>query len=97
MNRPPADRGRAAVAEAAERAQAEYFRCLLAERRAEIDLAIVKLPGEARDRSPMIRSAEREGQEIDWMIAALDRRFPPAGHEIGRSLLSISPGHQKVS
>ncbi len=97
MNRPSADKGRAAVAEAAERAQAEYFRCLLAERRAEIDVAIVKLRGDARDRTPLIRSAERERQEIDWMIAALDRRFPPAGQEIGGSLLTIRPGQQRVS
>lgn len=91
MKRPSADRGRAAVAEAAERAQAEYFRCVLAELRTEIELAIVKFRGDSRDRGSMIRNAERELQEVDWMIAALDRRFPPAG------VLSISPTRQKVS
>jgi hypothetical protein len=90
MTRPPAGSGKAAAAEAAERTQAEYYRCLLAERRAEIDLAIVKLltalprPGaqppvsDARALGRVVRDAERERKEIDRMIDALDRRFTPA-------------------
>jgi len=106
MNRSAADTGKAAAAEAAERAQAEYFRCLLAERRAEIDLAIVKLlaVGEAGGLRRAVHNAERERREVDRMIAALDLRFSTAGptvsprtappseviHPDGRSLLSIS-------
>ena len=79
MTRPLAGRGRAAAAEAAERAQAEYYRCLLVERRAEIDLAIVKLltalprhealsaGGDARGLGRVVRDAERERKEIDRM------------------------------
>jgi hypothetical protein len=90
MTRPPAGTGKAAAAEVAERTQAEYYRCLLAERRAEIDLAIVKLHtalprqaapsavSDARDLGRVVRDAERERKEIDRMIDALDRRFTPA-------------------
>ena|ERR1700756_1104680 len=116
MTRPPAGNGKAAAAEAAERTQAEYYRYLLAERRAEIDLAIVKLHAalprddartavsDARDLGRVVRDAEQEKKDIDRMLDALDRRFPPAGlpslrtqsppdeiiHPDGRSLLSIS-------
>ena len=90
MTRPPAGSGKAAAAEAAERAQAEYYRCVLAERRAEIDLAVVKLltalprhqarsaVSDARGLGRVFRDAERERKGIDRMIDALDRRFPPA-------------------
>lgn len=90
MTRPPAGKGKAAAAEAAERAQAEYYRCLLAERRADIDLAIVKLltalprhqapsaVSDARHLGRVVRDAERERKDIDRMIDALDRRFPSA-------------------
>ena len=90
MTRPPAGNGKAAAAEAAERTQAEYYRRLLAERRAEIDLAIVKLhtalsrheahsaTSDARDLGRVFPDAERERKEIDRMIDALDRRFTPA-------------------
>ena len=90
MTRPRAGNGKPAAAEAAERTQAEYYRCLLAERRAEIDLAIVKLhtalprheaysaAGGARELARVVRDAERERKEIDRMIDALDRRFTPA-------------------
>lgn len=117
MNRSSGDNGKAATAEAAERAQADYFRCLLVERRAEIDIAIVKIlaaaprrdsqsaVGEARGLGRVVHNAERERREVDRMITALDRRFPPADpamsprtpsqpdeiiHPDGRSLLSIS-------
>ena len=103
MNQPGADK--AAVAEAAERAQAEYYRSVLAECRTELDLAIVKLIAEGRDLGRTVCQAERERREVDLMIAALNRRFPPAGvttplrtqplpdeivHPDGRSLLSMS-------
>ena len=90
MTRPPADTGKTAAAEAAERAQAEYYRCVLAERRAEIDLAIVKLlaalprqeapsaVSDARQLGRVVRDAERERKDVDRMIDALDRRFPRA-------------------
>ena len=87
MTRPPAGTGKAAAAEAAERSQAEYYRRLLAERRAEIDLAIVKLHtalprqdvvSDARALGRVVRDAERERKEIDRLIDALDRRFTPA-------------------
>ena len=87
MTRSPAGTGKAAAAEAAERTQAEYYRRLLAERRAEIDLAIVKLhtalprqdvASDARALGRVVRDAERERKEIDRMIDALDRRFTPA-------------------
>jgi hypothetical protein len=90
MTRPPAGTGKAAAAEAAERTQAEYYRRLLAERRAEIDLAIVKLHtalprqqaqsavSDARALGRVVRNAERERKEIDRLIDALDRRFTPA-------------------
>jgi hypothetical protein len=87
MTRSPAGTGKAAAAEAAERTQAEYYRRLLAERRAEIDLAIVKLHtalprqdvvSDARALGRVVRDAERERKEIDRMIDALDRRFTPA-------------------
>jgi hypothetical protein len=83
----PLDKGTTAAAEAAERAQAEYYRCVLAERRAEIDLAIVKLltaiprhaaQAAASDLGGLVRDAERERKDIDRMIDALDRRFPRA-------------------
>jgi hypothetical protein len=116
MTRPPAGNGKAAAAEAAERTQAEYYRYLLAERRAEIDLAIVKLHAalprddartavsDGRDLGRVVRDAQQEKKDIDRMLDALDRRFPPAGlpslrtqsppdeiiHPDGRSLLSIS-------
>jgi hypothetical protein len=86
MTRPPAGTGKAAAAEAAERTQAEYYRRLLAERRAEIDLAIVKLHtalprqdvvSDARALGRVVRDAERERKEIDRLIDALDRRFTP--------------------
>ena len=103
MNRWGADK--TAVAEAAERAQAEYYRSVLAERRTELDLAIVKLAAEGRNVGPTVRQAQRDRRELDRMIAALNRRFPPADvttplrtpprpdeiiHPDGRSLLSIS-------
>ena len=80
MNRSAADNGKAAAAEAAERAQADYFRCLLAERRAEIDLAIATIlaVGEARGLHNAVHNAERERREVDRMIAALDLRFSAA-------------------
>ena len=90
MTRPLAGKGRAAAAEAADRTQAEYYRCLLVERRAEIDLAIVKLltalprhealSAGSNTRGPgrVVRDAERERKEIDRMLDALDRRFGPA-------------------
>ncbi len=87
MTRSPAGTGKAAAAEAAERTQAEYYRRLLAERRAEIDLAIVKLHtalprqdvvSDARALGRVVRDAERERKEIDRLIEALDRRFTPA-------------------
>src|SRR6202045_2166672 len=87
MTRPRAGTGKAAAAEAAERTQAEYYRRLLAERRAEIDLAIVKLHtalprqdvvSDARALGRVVRDAERERKEIDRLIDALDRRFTPA-------------------
>jgi hypothetical protein len=87
MTRSPAGTGKAAAAEAAERTQAEYYRRLLAERRAEIDLAIVKLHtalprqdvvSDARALGRVVRDAERERKEIDRLIDALDRRFTPA-------------------
>ena len=124
MNPPSAHDGKSAAAEAAERAQAEYFRRLLEQRRAEIDLAIVKLLGatpphdsqsaigEARGLGRVVHHAERERREVDRMIAALDRRFGPAGltgspqtqsapdelvHPDGRSLLSISHMRRSAS
>ena len=116
MTRPAAGHGKAVAAEAAERTQAEYYRYLLAQRRLEIELAIVKLLSALPHRQPqtavsdarhlgrVVRDAEREKKDIDRMIDALDRRFPPADlpplatqsppDEIippdGRSLLSIS-------
>jgi len=87
MTRSPAGTGKAAAAEPAERTQAEYYRRLLAERRAEIDLAIVKLHtalprqdvvSDARALGRVVRDAERERKEIDRLIDALDRRFTPA-------------------
>ena len=103
-----------AAAAEADRGQAEYFRNVLAARRAELDHAIaeyaVMRPGQShaavassRELGRAVRQAERERQEVNWMIAALDRRFSPAGptapppvqppsvevvHPDGRSLLS---------
>jgi hypothetical protein len=108
----------AAAAEEADRSQAAYFRSLLVERRAQVDRAIAKQLSTmthhesvgdtiaAREIGRFIRYAQREQQEFDRMIAALDRRFTPAGgvtvrpaqqpaphhtiHPDGRSLLSAS-------
>jgi hypothetical protein len=74
--------------QAADRSQAEYFRCLLAEHRADIEASIVEYL-EAMDRhksrdevasirelARLVRQSEQERQRVDSMIAALDRRFP---------------------
>lgn len=90
MNRRPVDMHKPAAAEAADRRQAEYYHCLLAELRAEVDRTIVnhltamaehESRGKAgpRDLGHLVRRAERERQAIDCMIDALDRRFPSAG------------------
>lgn len=90
MTRQRIDRNQAPAAEAADRSQAEYYRCLLAEHRTEIDRAIVKYQSAiaeqksrgstngARELGRALRQAERERQAVDRMIDALDRRFPGA-------------------
>ena len=89
-----------AAAEAADRTQAEYFLAVLSESSGEIDRRIAKRQqamtryetrrrvGEARPCRRMIRNEEYGRQRLEWMIAALYRRFPPrlssGGSGIGR-------------
>jgi hypothetical protein len=90
MRRAGTDVDRSAAATAADRAQAEYFRGLLAHHRAEVDQAIVdyraamdeqKARGEVTgigELARQVRQAEQERGGIDEMLAALDHRFPLA-------------------
>ncbi len=75
-------------AEAADRRQAQYFLGMLSWSCVEVDRRIAKYEAamasyEARGRVDdsrrcrrLVRAEERDRQELEWMIAALQRRFP---------------------
>jgi hypothetical protein len=91
MKRARKDIDQGAAAKAADRAQAEYFRRLLAQHGADTDQAIAeyhaamdeqKARGDVTgigELARQVRVAEQDRTAIDQMIAALDRRFPLTG------------------
>jgi hypothetical protein len=91
MKRARRDIDQGAAAKAADRAQAEYFRGLLAQHGVDTDQAIAEYQAAMDEQkargdvtgigelSRQVHVAEQERASIDQMIAALDRRFPLAG------------------
>jgi hypothetical protein len=91
MKRARRDMEQGAAAETADRSQAEYFRGLLEQHRAETEQAIAeylatideqKASGDLTgvgELTRQLRHAEQERTTIGQMIAAIDRRFPLAG------------------
>jgi hypothetical protein len=77
------------VAQAADAMQAAYFRAVLIEHRAQLDVAITKVQSqiEAREQAGARLDARRlrrqmrgyfcEHVQVDWLISGLDRRYSP--------------------
>jgi hypothetical protein len=90
VNRGGVGSDKAAAAEAANRSQGRYFLRVLNEHCVEIDRRIAKYQAEVTKYESrgsvdhacrcrrMIRSEERDRQQVDWMIDALHRRFTSA-------------------